>query len=73
MNDALEALRELVAVKQMREEVSRRRQRRSHSRIRNPAEVAAVAELHLQCKVREFRAWNAARVILAYAPVPADS
>lgn len=58
--DLIEILRELVAVKQMREEVSRRKQRRACSIFRNPDEVKAVAELHLQCRVREFRAWKAA-------------
>ncbi len=36
--DALSILRELVSVKEMREEVSRRKQRRAHSILRNPAE-----------------------------------
>lgn len=62
---ALEALRELVTVKQLREEVSRRKQRRECSIFRNPAEVHAVATLHQECKAREFRAWNFARSVIA--------
>lgn len=62
--DVIAALRELVAVKQMREEVSRRKQRRECSPCRNPAEFKAVADLHLACKVRESRAWNVARAIV---------
>lgn len=61
---ALDALRELVAVKQMREELSRRKQRRKCSIMRDPAEVRAVKALHEECKVREYSAWNAARVAL---------
>lgn len=64
---ALEVLRELVAVKQMREEVSRRKQRRLCSILRDPMEVRAVAALHAECKVREYRAWNAARAAIAKA------
>lgn len=62
---ALDALRELVAVKQEREEISRRRQRRTHSHISNPEEVRAVKALHEACKVREYRAWNAAHSVIA--------
>lgn len=67
MSTPLQALIELVAVKQMREEVSRRKQRRACSIVRNPVEVRAVAELHAECKVREYRAWNAARAVIANA------
>ena len=63
--DLLPILRELVACKQLREEVSRRKQRRQCSIVRDPQEVRAVAALHHECKVREFRAWNAARAALA--------
>ena len=62
--NTLDVLIELVAAKQMREEVSRRKQRRACSLLRNPDEVRAVAKLHLECKVRETRAWNAARQII---------
>lgn len=65
LNDALTALRELVATRQMREEISRRKQRRLCSITRNPAEVREVARLHQECKVRESRAWNTARAVLA--------
>ena len=64
----LEALRELVAVKQLREEVNRRKQRRLCSISRNKDEVKAVAKLHAECKVREYRAWNAARLIISTSP-----
>lgn len=57
-------LHELVATKQMREEISRRKQRRLCSISRNPIEVRAVAALHAECKVREYRAWNSARVAI---------
>ena len=60
----LEALRELLAVKQLREEYSRRKQRRVYWLSRDPIEVAAVEALHEECKVREFRAWNMARAIV---------
>lgn len=63
-DDAMSALRELVAVKQLREEVSRRKQRRLCSIHRDPDEVRAVAKLHQECKVREYRAWNVARAVI---------
>lgn len=63
-----DALRDLVAVKQMREEVSRRKQRRRCSIMRDPDEVKAVAKMHQDCKAREFRAWNTARAIVANLP-----
>lgn len=66
---ASDALRELVAAKQMREEVLRRKQRRLCSIERNPKEVRAVAKLHEECKVRESRAWNVARSIIAKGTV----
>lgn len=62
-----EALAELVACKEMREEISRRKQRRACSMIRNPIEVRAVAELHEAWKVRDCRAWNEARRCLGAA------
>lgn len=71
--DPLDVLRELVAVKQMREEISRRKQRRECSMFRDPAEVKAVAELHQECKVREYRAWNAARAAMAQMSGSASS
>jgi hypothetical protein len=64
VNDALSVLRELVAVKELREEYSRRKQRRSHWLKRDPDEVRAVSDLLHEYKVREFRAFNAARTIL---------
>lgn len=69
-SDLLAALTELVAVKQLREEVSRRKQRRQCSIVRDPSEVRAVAALHQECKVREYRAWNAARALVAAAKRP---
>lgn len=62
--ELMAVLRELVATKQMREEISRRKQRRFCSICRNPAEVRAVAKLHAECKVREYRAWNSARAAI---------
>lgn len=70
--DLLPILRELVAVKQLREEVSRRKQRRLCSISRDREEVRAVADLHQACRVREYRAWNAARAALAALPLPGD-
>ena len=64
-SDLIPVLRELVAVKQLREEVSRRKQRRKCSIMRDKEEVRAVAKLHDECKVREYRAWNAARLAIA--------
>lgn len=61
----LSLLRELVAVKEMREEISRRKQRRAYSISKNRAEVRAVANLNQICKVREYRAWNTARTTVA--------
>lgn len=65
MSEAIEALRELIACKEMREEVSRRKQRRKCSIMRDREEVLAVRVMHNECKVREFRAWNAAKAIVA--------
>ena len=62
---AIEALRELVAVKQAREEVMRRKQRRLCSISRDPKEVRAVDRLREECKIREARAWNVARAIVS--------
>jgi hypothetical protein len=62
---AINALRELVAMKQEREEVSRRKQRRLCSIARDKKEVRAVAKLHEESRAREFRAWNAARAIVS--------
>jgi hypothetical protein len=58
--NALDALRELVAVRQLRAEVTRRKGRRLYYIERNPAEVRAVNKLHHECLEREFRAWNVA-------------
>ncbi len=71
--EALAALRELVAVKQLSEEVSRRKQRRRCSILRDAVEVRAVAALHQECKVREYRAWNTARRIVAAMPPATQS
>lgn len=67
-DELLAALRELVATKEMREDINRRKQRRTHSIMRDPDDVRAVADLHQQCRVREYRAWNAARAIVARFP-----
>jgi len=67
LSDLLPVLRELLAVKEMREEILRRKARRAHSILRNPSEVRAVADLHADWKVRDRRAWNAARIAVAKA------
>lgn len=69
MTTAIEVLVELVAVKQMREEVSRRKQRRECSIARNPVEVRTVKAMHQACKEREFRAWNQARAVIRASKV----
>ncbi|MBC7603277.1 MAG: hypothetical protein H7255_11550 [Ramlibacter sp.] len=65
--DALSALRELCAVKEMREDISRRKQRRENSPFRNRAGALAVRAAHDECKVREYRAWNSASAVIASA------
>lgn len=63
------ALLELVCVKELREEVSRRKQRRLCSIKRDMAEVQEIARLHAECKVRETRAWKEARAVLTAANI----
>ena len=65
--DPLLVLRELMAVRQMREDISRRKQRRENSRFRNPEGARAIVAEYQVLKVRESRAWNAARIALARA------
>ena len=63
-DELFNALRELVAVKQMKEEVSRRKQRRKCLITRDLVEVAAVKQMHEDCKVRERRAWSHAQALI---------
>lgn len=66
MIDALAALRELVAVEQEREEISRLKQRRACTRLSDAgiAERRRVQALHDAWKVRNYRAWNVARAVI---------
>lgn len=65
--DALAALRELIAVKQEAEEISRRKQRRSASRFNADGrqELREVNAMHEAWKARNYRAWNVARAVIA--------
>lgn len=56
----LSVLRELVAVKRLRDEYNRRKQRRGYVFRRDPDEVRAVDALLEECKAREAKAWAAA-------------
>jgi hypothetical protein len=64
--EALEAvIFELIAAQEMREDNSRFKQRRENSRFRNPAKAKEITDRHEAWKVRNFRAWNAARAAIA--------
>ena len=58
------ALAELVACEQEREDISRRKQRRENSRWSNPEGARAITAQHQGWKVRKFRAWNCARAAI---------
>lgn len=55
------ALFELVALKDLKEEYDRRKQRRLHWLMKDPVEVMKVAELKAEYDRRKPLAWAAAR------------
>ena len=60
----LEALSELLAVRQLRQYITRRKGRRKWAIERDAREFREVAKLHAQCLAREAAAWDAARAIV---------
>lgn len=51
---------ELVAVKRLRDDIARRKQRRENGRFRNPEAFKAIKAEHAECMERERKAWRAA-------------
>lgn len=62
--EALQALAELVDIKDLQDEYLRRKQRRLHWLQHDPEEVAAVAEIKAECDRRRGPAWARAREIM---------
>lgn len=67
--ELLDILVELVAVKELKGELDRRKWRKEYTIARSPAEVCAVESMKAECKVREERVWREARLILANVEV----
>lgn len=64
MSPEMAALFELVALKDLRDEYERRKQRRLHWLERDPDEVAAVAAMKEEYDRRKPPAWAAARAAI---------
>ena len=53
----LEALSELLAVRQLRQHIARRKGRHKWAIERHPEEIRQVAKMHERCLAREAAAW----------------
>ena len=63
----LDALRELLAVRLLRQQITRRKNRRAWAIKRDSREVREVAKLHKECCAREEAVWKAAEAIVNHS------